>query len=104
MSGKAYTAITDYKGEFTFDVDQKDFKGQIQATKGENTSSIREMQIYTDNPRAINLEIIDSASTPIQSQPKWPVQQTAPAKWPVQQTAPAKWPVQQTAPAQNSVW
>ena len=103
MTGRAYTAMTDYKGEFTFDFEKKNFKGQIQATKGEKTSSIREMQIYANTPRAINLEIIDNVPTAVQSsQPKWPsqqAQQTAPAQWPVQQTVPAK-----STPAQNSVW
>lgn len=103
MTGRAYTAMTDYKGEFTFDFEKKNFKGQIQATKGEKTSSIREMQIYANTPRAINLEIIDNVPTAVQSsQPKWPTQQAqqvAPAQWPVQQTAPAK-----SIPAQNSVW
>ena len=110
MSGRVYLAMTDYKGEFTFDFDQKNFTGQIQATKEENTSSIREMQLSANNPRAITLEIIDSVPTTVQStQPRWPTQQTqqqqaapapAPAQWPVQQTMP---PVRST-PAQNSVW
>ncbi|MCI5149674.1 MAG: carboxypeptidase regulatory-like domain-containing protein [Candidatus Electrothrix sp. MAN1_4] len=79
MSGKAYTATTDYNGEFKHNFAQGNFTGQIQATKGGNTSSIQEVQINTDNPTVIDLIIMDNTpvSQPV-SQPQWPVQQAAP--------------------------
>ncbi len=78
MSGRAYTATTDYQGDFTINFIQKNLTGQIQATKGADTSVIREIHIKGDEPTVIDLILIDRA--PAQS---------------MQQTAP---------PAHNSVW
>ncbi|WP_446009635.1 carboxypeptidase regulatory-like domain-containing protein [Candidatus Electrothrix sp.] len=84
MSGRAYTATTDYNGEFKMDFAQGSFTGQIQATKGNRTSSIREVKIDVDNPTVIDLTIIDREQ--------------------VQARSPSRRPVQQAPPAHNSVW
>jgi hypothetical protein len=89
MSGRAYTATTDYNGEFKVNFAQGSFTGQIQATKGNSTSSIREVKIDTDNPTVMDLTIIDRGRPVQQSRPQWS---------PVQQAAPTP------APRHNSVW
>ena len=75
MSGKAYTATTDYNGEFTLNFVQGNFTAQIQATQGGNTSSIQEVKINTDKSTALDLIIMDNIPV---SQPQWPLQQAAP--------------------------
>ncbi len=79
MSGRAYTATTDYNGEFKINFAQGSFTGQIQATKGNSTSSIREVKINVEKPTMIDLTIIDRERPVQQSRPQWPVQQAAPA-------------------------
>ncbi|WLE96231.1 MAG: carboxypeptidase-like regulatory domain-containing protein [Candidatus Electrothrix communis] len=94
MSGRTYTATTDYNGDFTLNFIQKNLNGQIQATKGADTSVIREVQIKADEPTVIDLTIMDRAAaqpTRPTTRPQWSPQ----SQWPAQQTAP---------PAQNSVW
>jgi hypothetical protein len=116
MSGRAYTATTDYNGEFTLNFIQKNLTGQIQATQGADTSAIREVQIKADKPTVVDLIIMDRASAqstqPQQwsSQPQWPTTQTAPAQPQQQQqmqqqwSPQSQWPAKQAAPAHNSVW
>jgi hypothetical protein len=128
MSGKAYTAATDYNGEFILNFTQKNLTGQIQATKGAETSVIREVHIKADKPAVIDLIIMDKApAQPTQpqqwsQQPQWPAKQAAPAQptqrqqWlprqsPQSRQAPqlpqspqSQWPVKQAAPAHNNVW
>ncbi|MCI5138658.1 MAG: carboxypeptidase regulatory-like domain-containing protein, partial [Candidatus Electrothrix sp. AR1] len=108
MSGSAYTATTDYNGEFILNFTQANLTGQIQATKGADTSVIREVRIKADQPTVIDLAIMDRASAQPtvpttrpqwSQQPQWPAKQTAPAQ-PIQ----SKWPTKQAAPAHNSVW
>jgi hypothetical protein len=76
MSGKAYTATTDYNGEFELNFVQGNFTAQVQATQGANTSSIQEVQISSDKPAVIDLVIMDK--TPA-FQPQWPSQQATPS-------------------------
>ncbi|RWX49121.1 Carboxypeptidase regulatory-like domain-containing protein [Candidatus Electrothrix marina] len=110
MSGRAYTATTDYNGEFILNFTQKNLTGQIQATKGADTSAIREVRIKADQPAVIDLTVLDSASAqPTQQQwspqPQWPARQAAPAQPMQQQWSPqSQWPAKQAAPARNSVW
>ncbi len=115
MSGKAYTATTDYNGEFTLNFIQKNLTGQIQATQGADTSVIREVQIKANKPTVIDLIIMDRASAQStqsqqwSSQPQWPTKQTAPAQPKQQQmqqqwSPQSQWPAKQAAPAHNSVW
>jgi hypothetical protein len=94
ISGRAYTATTDYNGDFTLNFIQKNFTGQIQATKGADTSVIREVQIKADEPTIIDLIIMDRepAQSMQQTQPQWSPPQS---QWPAKQAAP---------PAHNSVW
>ncbi|CAK8723674.1 Carboxypeptidase regulatory-like domain-containing protein [Candidatus Electrothrix laxa] len=107
VSGRAYTATTDYNGEFTLNFIQKNLTGQIQATKGADTSVIREVQIKADKPTIIDLIIMDRA--PAQStqptQTQWSTKQAAPAQPTQRQWSPqSQWPAKQAAPAHNSVW
>ncbi len=88
MSGRAYTATTDYNGEFKINFAQGSFTGQIQATKGGSTSSIREVKINVDKPTVIDLTIIDRKQAQPRSQPQ----------------SQSQWPARQAAPAHNSVW
>jgi hypothetical protein len=90
MSSRAYTATTDYNGEFTLNFIQKNLTGQIQATKGTDTSVIREVQIKADQPTVVDLIIMDSDSA----------QPTQPQQW----SSQPQWPAKQAAPAHNSVW
>ena len=78
MSGRSYTAATDYNGEYEFNFIRKDLTGQIQATQGAETSVIREVQIKPDQPAVIDLTIMDRA--PVQAQPQWPTRQAAPTR------------------------
>ncbi|MCI5208292.1 MAG: carboxypeptidase regulatory-like domain-containing protein [Candidatus Electrothrix sp. ATG2] len=77
MSGRAYTARTDYNGEFKLNFTLKNLTGQIQATKGANTSAIREVRIKVGKPAAIDLTIMDSAPAP---QSQWPARQATPPR------------------------
>ncbi|MCI5168128.1 MAG: carboxypeptidase regulatory-like domain-containing protein, partial [Candidatus Electrothrix sp. GM3_4] len=122
ISGRAYTAATDYNGEFILNFTQKNLTGQIQATKGADTSVIREVQIKADKPTFIDLIIMDRASAqPTQQQwskqHQWPAKQAAPPAQPTQrqqmqqqqmqqQWSPqSRWPAKRpAAPAHNSVW
>ncbi|MCI5124321.1 MAG: carboxypeptidase regulatory-like domain-containing protein, partial [Candidatus Electrothrix sp. AR5] len=117
MSGRAYSATTDYNGEFILNFTQTNLTGQIQATKGANTSVIREVQIKADQPAVIDLTIMDrAAAQPTRPtmrpqwapQPQWPAKQAAPAQ-PAQSqwsspSPQSQWPAKQAAPAHNSVW
>ncbi|MCI5130745.1 MAG: carboxypeptidase regulatory-like domain-containing protein [Candidatus Electrothrix sp. EH2] len=97
MSGRAYTATSDYNGAFEFNVFPKNLNGQIQASKGPDTSVIRAVQINAARPAVVDLTIIDRAArqpTPTIQQPLPPQQQ-----WPQQQ-----WPSKQAAPTRNGVW
>jgi hypothetical protein len=76
ISGKTYTVTTNYNGEFKLNFLQKGFTGLIQATKGNSTSSVREVKIDANNPTVIDLVIIDKDQ--VQSRPRWPIQQKAP--------------------------
>ena len=117
MSGRAYTATTDYNGEFELDFSGTNLTAQIQATQGTDTSVIREVHIKADQPAVIDLTIMDSMdSAPMQPmqqwspQSQWPSGQTAPIQpmqlMPQQQRSPqAQWPTQPVAPARNSsIW
>jgi hypothetical protein len=110
MSGRAYTATTDYNGEFILNFTRKNLTGQIQATKGADTSAIREVRIKADQPAVIDLTILDRASAqPTQQQwsprPQWPARQAVPAQPMQQQWSPqSQWPAKKAAPARNSVW
>ena len=77
MSGKSYSATTDYNGEFEINFIQENLTGQIQATKGADTSAIREVRIKAGEPAVIDLTIMDSAP-PVQYQQQWPSRQAAP--------------------------
>ncbi|WP_339135459.1 MAG: carboxypeptidase-like regulatory domain-containing protein [Candidatus Electrothrix sp. GW3-4] len=89
LSGRAYTATADYNGEFEFDFTEENLKGQIQATKGADTSVIREVRIQPNQPTVIDLVIMDKA----------------PAQHMQRQWSPqSQWPVRQATPVRNSVW
>ncbi|MGB5687511.1 MAG: carboxypeptidase-like regulatory domain-containing protein [Candidatus Electrothrix sp.] len=116
MSGKAYTATTDYNGEFILNFTQTNLTGQIQATKGANTSVIREVHIKADQPTVIDLAIMDRVSAQPTMRPQWSPQPQWPEAAPVQQVQPqqrqqwaspspqSQWPTKQAPPAHNSVW
>ncbi|MCI5158349.1 MAG: hypothetical protein D3906_07875 [Candidatus Electrothrix sp. AUS1_2] len=94
VSGQAYNTGTDGNGVFEFNFIQKDLAGQIQATKGDDTSVIREVQLKQDQPVFIDLTIIDSVPVA----PATPLPQSQSRQSPY-------WPSGQvTPPARNSVW
>ncbi|MCI5143510.1 MAG: carboxypeptidase regulatory-like domain-containing protein, partial [Candidatus Electrothrix sp. ATG1] len=84
LSGKSYTATTNYNGEFEINFIQKNLTGQIQATKGADTSAIREVRIKADKSALIDLTIMDKPSVQ-QPQTQWPANK-------------------QASPPRNSIW
>ncbi|MCI5221457.1 MAG: carboxypeptidase regulatory-like domain-containing protein [Candidatus Electrothrix sp. AR4] len=68
ISGRIHTATTDFNGQYSLDLDSRNYL--IQATKGEFTSSIREIRINTAVPSVMDLTIMDRRRT-ITPQRQW---------------------------------
>lgn len=84
-SGRTYAETTDFDGQYSLDL-VNNHSYLIQATKGEFTSSIRELRIKADAPSLMNLTILDR-----QRRRRPMIRQ----RW---STPPAP------APANNSIW